>query len=368
MADGATARDLIAPLAARLAAAGIEAARARGLAAASAATGRARAALMAGDGEPCGRRGAPSRALARRRRAREPIAYILGEKEFWSLPFRGRPGGPDPAPRDRDRGRGGAGQIPDRAAPLRILDLGTGSRLPAARAAERAAARHGARHRRQRRGAGRGRANALRLGARRPRGACAPATGAGSSAAFDLIVGNPPYIARPSGRSCSPRCATSSRRRACWPGPTASTPIARWRRIVPASSHGRQRRARDRRRPGRAVAASCGARARGRRAPARSRRVERCLVARRPAWRHPRWSTPPGVRRKGALRALARGPPPSGGKCRDRPPAIEGRWLRGPAQGLADRNRPARRQPAGNQVARWSLSGTKRGTCKGDEQ
>jgi release factor glutamine methyltransferase len=62
-----------------------------------------------------------------RRAAREPLAYITGRKEFWSLAFAVGPGALIPRPETellieqllKDR--------PDRAMPLSILDLGTGS-------------------------------------------------------------------------------------------------------------------------------------------------------------------------------------------------------------------------------------------------
>jgi release factor glutamine methyltransferase len=65
--------------------------------------------------------------LVARRAAREPLAYITGTKEFWSIPFAVGPGVLIPRPETellieelvRDR--------PDRSAPLSILDLGTGS-------------------------------------------------------------------------------------------------------------------------------------------------------------------------------------------------------------------------------------------------
>ena len=86
-------RDLIAELAARFAAAGIEHARAEAWLLLAAATGRARAELIAGAPATLDP-GQETRLeeLVRRRLAREPIAYILGEKEFWSLTLEVAPG------------------------------------------------------------------------------------------------------------------------------------------------------------------------------------------------------------------------------------------------------------------------------------
>ena len=131
-------RECIAEIAARLAAAGVENARGEAWLLLGAATGLERATLAAG-ALPTLRAEQETalEALVRRRQSREPIAYILGAKEFWSLGFdgpaqrsvvdprwrfglqgsegvldpglRGRSGGVDPASRDRDRGRGGPG-------------------------------------------------------------------------------------------------------------------------------------------------------------------------------------------------------------------------------------------------------------------
>jgi release factor glutamine methyltransferase len=196
MADGATARDLIAPLAAQFAAAGIEAARAEAWLLLSTATGRPRAALMAGMAEALSAdEMLRLEALARRRRAREPIAYILGEKEFWSLPFRVGPAVLIPRPETETVVEAALAGIPDRAAPLRILDLGTGSgclllallsELPQATGlgtdvSAAALAIAGL--------------NAARLGLAGRAELRRSDWGREIAPAFDLIVGNPPYVA-----------------------------------------------------------------------------------------------------------------------------------------------------------------------------
>jgi release factor glutamine methyltransferase len=55
------------------------------------------------------------------------MAYILGEKEFWSLPLAVAPGVLVPRPETETVVEAALGQIRDRTAPLRVLDLGTGS-------------------------------------------------------------------------------------------------------------------------------------------------------------------------------------------------------------------------------------------------
>jgi release factor glutamine methyltransferase len=65
--------------------------------------------------------------LLTRRIAREPVAYITGHKEFWSLDFDVGPGVLIPRPDTETLIEQLLAHLPDRAAPLDILDLGTGS-------------------------------------------------------------------------------------------------------------------------------------------------------------------------------------------------------------------------------------------------
>ena len=65
--------------------------------------------------------------LVQRRLAREPIAYITGRKEFWSLDFAVGPGVLVPRPDTETLVEEALRLVPDRSAALRIADLGTGS-------------------------------------------------------------------------------------------------------------------------------------------------------------------------------------------------------------------------------------------------
>lgn len=65
--------------------------------------------------------------LVARRIAREPIAYITGHKEFWSMDFAVGPGVLVPRPDTETLIEEALRLVPDRTAPLRIADLGTGS-------------------------------------------------------------------------------------------------------------------------------------------------------------------------------------------------------------------------------------------------
>ncbi len=62
-----------------------------------------------------------------RRAAREPLAYITGRKEFWSLDFEVGPGVLIPRPETETIIEQALAVFPDRAAPLDVLDLGTGT-------------------------------------------------------------------------------------------------------------------------------------------------------------------------------------------------------------------------------------------------
>lgn len=63
----------------------------------------------------------------RRREAREPLAYITGEKEFWSRDFMVNPSVLIPRPETEHLIEAALAAFPDRQAPLNICDIGTGS-------------------------------------------------------------------------------------------------------------------------------------------------------------------------------------------------------------------------------------------------
>lgn len=65
-------------------------------------------------------------ALLARREKREPLAYIVGTREFWSLPFKTAPGVLIPRP-DTETMLLAAQQLFPKDAPLSIVDFGTGS-------------------------------------------------------------------------------------------------------------------------------------------------------------------------------------------------------------------------------------------------
>ncbi|TAK69269.1 MAG: peptide chain release factor N(5)-glutamine methyltransferase [Betaproteobacteria bacterium] len=131
--------------------------------------------------------------LAERRRQGEPIAYILGEREFYGLEFRVTPAVLIPRPETELLVELALERIPENAA-MRVLDLGTGSgAIAVALAHARPQANftavdldHAA--------LAVARANAKRHGAS-VRFFCDDWFGALSGETFDLIVSNPPYVA-----------------------------------------------------------------------------------------------------------------------------------------------------------------------------
>lgn len=132
--------------------------------------------------------------MIERRAAGEPVSRILGRREFWSLAFRIGPAVLDPRPDSETLVRAVLERIPDRAAPLEILDLGTGSgclllallhELPRARGLGTdisAAALETARD------------NATRLGLADRVRFEARDWAAGLTGSWQVIVSNPPYI------------------------------------------------------------------------------------------------------------------------------------------------------------------------------
>lgn len=134
------------------------------------------------------------RSLVDRRARREPVAYITGHKEFWSLEFDVGPGVLVPRPESETLIEELTRLVPDRNTALALLDLGTGTGCLLLSAL-----------REYPRGEGTGvdaseealrwaRRNAAKLGVA---GRCAMLLGNWSEkidGPFDAILANPPYI------------------------------------------------------------------------------------------------------------------------------------------------------------------------------
>ena len=67
------------------------------------------------------------RSFAKRRSAREPMAYLIGEKEFWSLPFKVSPETLIPRPDSETLVDAVLDHARKAGTPKRLLDIGTGS-------------------------------------------------------------------------------------------------------------------------------------------------------------------------------------------------------------------------------------------------
>jgi release factor glutamine methyltransferase len=192
--SGFSARGILEDAAARLSAAGIENARGEARLLLAAALGVPREATLSGALKPTPEQTARFAAMLDRRAAREPFAYIAGRKEFWSLGLAVGPGVLVPRPESETLIEQALLLRPDRAAPLVLADLGTGSGaiLIAALSEYRNAT-------------GIGFESAPDAHAWAERNAAAHVPGradirlddwnAAPAAAFDLVFSNPPYIA-----------------------------------------------------------------------------------------------------------------------------------------------------------------------------
>lgn len=127
-AGGATLRALLRSAEARLRASGIEAPQLDARLLLAAALEMAPDALrFAADRALSANEAARIEALLARRIAREPVSRILGRREFWSLEFRITPDVLDPRADSETLIEAALALFPNRAAALRVLDLGTGS-------------------------------------------------------------------------------------------------------------------------------------------------------------------------------------------------------------------------------------------------
>jgi release factor glutamine methyltransferase len=126
---------------------------------------------------------------------REPLSRILGRREFWGMEFGLSADTLDPRPETETVATTVLRSIPDRGAPLRLLDLGTGtgcillallSEFPAATGVGVDVAAGAAM-------TARGNAAALGLACRADFLICD--WGSAISGVFDVIISNPPYIA-----------------------------------------------------------------------------------------------------------------------------------------------------------------------------
>jgi release factor glutamine methyltransferase len=133
--------------------------------------------------------------LLKRRVNGEPVARILGTKEFWSREFSLSPGTLVPRPETETLVDAALEAKPDKNAALRMLDLGTGSGILIAALLLEYPKAFGVGVERDAEAAGTARSNLAVLGiAHRARIVCGDWASA-IATHFDLVVSNPPYIA-----------------------------------------------------------------------------------------------------------------------------------------------------------------------------
>ncbi|MGE0425832.1 MAG: peptide chain release factor N(5)-glutamine methyltransferase [Reyranellaceae bacterium] len=191
-----TVGEMVASVAARLAAAGIENGRLDARLLVGDATGLTAEAMIAAPEAAIEDPGMVARVerLTKRRLAREPMSQILGRREFWSLSFKVTPDVLTPRPDSETLVETVLSIVPDRSARLRLLDLGVGSgclllsllhSLPSAR---------GLGVDRSERALTVARANAAALGLADRAEMRAGDWGADLPDQYDIVVSNPPYI------------------------------------------------------------------------------------------------------------------------------------------------------------------------------
>lgn len=152
--------------------------------------------LIAGPDTSPGRDGLMRlRELTGRRVRREPMSHLLGVREFWSLEFEVNADVLDPRPDSETLVQAALDEIADKDAPLRLLDLGTGSGCLVLALLSELPRAHGIGIDRSQRAVAVAARNARRLGLD---GRAEFATGFWGSeltGPFDVILANPPYVA-----------------------------------------------------------------------------------------------------------------------------------------------------------------------------
>jgi release factor glutamine methyltransferase len=134
------------------------------------------------------------RALLEQRCRRRPLAQLLGRREFWGLAFRVTPDTLDPRPDRETVIEAALACVADRQAPLRVLDLGTGTGCLLLSLLHELRHATGIGVDRSDAALAVARANAADLGLV-DRAAFQPGNWTeGLEGSFDLVVSNPPYI------------------------------------------------------------------------------------------------------------------------------------------------------------------------------
>ena len=182
----------------QLASAGIESPRLDAEAMLAAASHSTRSAVICGSAEIDGPARERYAAMIARRIRREPLAYILGRKEFYSLEFEVTPDVLIPRPETETLVRAALESLTQRSN-VKVCDLGTGSGAIALAISVNAPAAQLTATDVSAEALAIARRNAVRLGFRarvrfRRTDCFEPIDGMGPLGRFDLVVSNPPYI------------------------------------------------------------------------------------------------------------------------------------------------------------------------------
>lgn len=132
--------------------------------------------------------------LIQRRAAREPVGRILGQREFWGLPFLLSPATLEPRPDSETLIEAALEIQPDRTAVRRILDLGTGTGCLLAALLMEYPAAEGIAVDQSAEAAATARQNFERLGLGKRSHVLVGNWADALLGQFDLIISNPPYI------------------------------------------------------------------------------------------------------------------------------------------------------------------------------
>ena len=186
-------RDLLHDAAGRMSAAGVESARTDARILLAHAMGVTREDLIAATRQPTADETALFETFVARRAAREPVAYIRGRREFWSLELKVGPGVLVPRPETETLIEQALAALPDRTAALSIADLGTGSGALLVAALREFPHARGTGFERSPEAFAYAEANLARHGLA-ARGRIVAADWSEADGPFDLILSNPPYI------------------------------------------------------------------------------------------------------------------------------------------------------------------------------
>jgi release factor glutamine methyltransferase len=186
-------RDLLHDAAERLSAAGVDSARTDARILLAHAMGVTREDLIAATRQPTAEEAALFETFVTRRVAREPVAYIRGSREFWSLDLRVGPGVLVPRPETETLIEQARAAFPDRSAALSIADLGAGSGALLVAALKEFPNARGTGFERSPDAFAYAQANLAGHGLA-ARGKIIAADWSEANGPFDLILSNPPYI------------------------------------------------------------------------------------------------------------------------------------------------------------------------------